>query len=348
MINIFNEFNDTVMYSDGVTLERKIKYLERKLDKATGDEVKKITMCIKRYKKWIVGEKKIIFELMNSHIPMYILHDLNFEYMGCRVRIDFVIITCKNYYIIECKSLYGNMSIDKFGNFFRGSGSSKRAIYNPIARVDRCVKFIREYVNGKNELVGKISGNRCFDNLYHGIVVLANDGAVINGSLVARSISERIVRVDKLVEYVKEVEARSENYFLSVKEIKKYADRLLALSVYNNDFKDDGASGRSVSLEYKNDEILNKKMERLTGKLFYKVNEKDDILRDKLREYRLKKSKELNYKPYYIFNDATMYRIIDAKPKMMDDLVKIHGIGESKASLFGEDILQVVKEIDVG
>ena len=67
---------------------------------------------------------------------------------------------------------------------------------------------------------------------------------------------------------------------------------------------------------------------------------------DKLREYRLKKSRELNFKPYYIFNDATMYRIIDMKPKSIEDLVKIHGIGDKKAQLYGNDILRIISDLD--
>lgn len=348
MINIFNKFKDTVMYSAGDTLEKKIKYLERKLDTAIGDEAKKITMCIKKYKRGIIGEKKIIFELMNSHIPMYILHDLNLEYKGYRAQIDFVVITCKNYYIIECKNLYGNMSIDKVGNFYRGSGSSKRAIYNPITQVDRHIGLIREYVNDKNGLIGKIITNRYFDNLYHGIVVLANDETVLSDSLAPRSISERVIRVDRLVEYIKQVEARSDNYASSGEEIKKSADRLLALSVCKKDGDENSRSLEKFdSLECdNNDRILDNRNEGVTGKLVYKVNKDDDMLRDRLRTYRLKKSKELNYKPYYIFNDATMYRVIDAKPKTMEELIKIHGIGEVKARVYGKDILEIIKEID--
>ena len=73
MINIFNKFKDTILYSDGDTLEKKIKFLEKKLETANSLDKKKIMMGIRKYKRGLVGEKKIIFELMNSHIPMYIL-----------------------------------------------------------------------------------------------------------------------------------------------------------------------------------------------------------------------------------------------------------------------------------
>lgn len=41
-----------------------------------------------------------------------------------------------------------------------------------------------------------------------------------------------------------------------------------------------------------------------------------------------------------------MYRIIDMKPKSIEDLVKIHGIGDKKAQLYGNDILRIISDLD--
>lgn len=356
MINIFNKFKDTILYSDGDTLEKKIRFLEKKLETANSLDKKKIMMGIRKYKRGLVGEKKIIFELMNSHIPMYILHDLNLEYKGYKAQIDFVVITCKNYYIIECKNLYGNMSIDRNGNFYRVSGNNKKAIYNPVTQVDRHIGLIREYVNDKNSFFGKLIVNRVFNNIYHGIVVLVNDETVISDAMAPRNIRSRVVRADKLVEYIKNIEEHSDNYVYSGEDIKNSADRLLALSV-NEEGLDNAIDNDSVETEMITSVEFGIDDETVTsndydedvdksGKLVYEVNEKEDMLRDKLREYRLKKSRELNFKPYYIFNDATMYRIIDMKPKSIEDLVKIHGIGDKKAQLYGNDILRIISDLD--
>ena len=79
MLNIFNDtFKDTILYYSGNTLENKIKVLENKL-KNTKSKQEKLYLYeeIQKYKYGIQGENKILYELKNSHIPMYILHDIN-------------------------------------------------------------------------------------------------------------------------------------------------------------------------------------------------------------------------------------------------------------------------------
>src|SRR5690606_1543536 len=66
-----------------------------------------------------------------------------------------------------------------------------------------------------------------------------------------------------------------------------------------------------------------------------------DELREKLTSYRLKKSKELNIKPYYIFTNRTLDALIIEQPKTMEQLLKIEGIGPVKAETYGLDILNI-------
>lgn len=67
----------------------------------------------------IKGEEALMFELRNSHMPMYILHDVCFVENGLKTQIDYIVVTRKLVLIIECKNLYGNISIDSQGNFTR-------------------------------------------------------------------------------------------------------------------------------------------------------------------------------------------------------------------------------------
>ncbi|MGI6427703.1 MAG: nuclease-related domain-containing protein [Natronincolaceae bacterium] len=59
------------------------------------------------------------FELTNSGIPMYILHDIHLETDGLTAQIDYIVITRKVNFIIECKNLIGNIIADRDGNFIR-------------------------------------------------------------------------------------------------------------------------------------------------------------------------------------------------------------------------------------
>jgi len=120
MIDIFNKFNDTVLYKDGNTLQNKIKELKLKLDNCSIKEKEKIKNDIKKYEYGLKGEANIIYELMNSHIPMYILHDINIEYKGYKAQISKVGYL---YNSIEDKELH-----DRCGDILLGETAFDRAI----------------------------------------------------------------------------------------------------------------------------------------------------------------------------------------------------------------------------
>ncbi len=52
----------------------------------------------------IYGEKAVRYELENSHILMFLLHDLYLEHNGLTAQIDYLIVTRKHQFILECKT----------------------------------------------------------------------------------------------------------------------------------------------------------------------------------------------------------------------------------------------------
>jgi superfamily II DNA helicase RecQ len=68
----------------------------------------------------------------------------------------------------------------------------------------------------------------------------------------------------------------------------------------------------------------------------------EEQLIDGLKKYRLEKSKELNIKPYFIFNNEEMGDIIAKKPKNKEELLKMKGFGPVKVEKYGEDILRIL------
>lgn len=72
----------------------------------------------------------------------------------------------------------------------------------------------------------------------------------------------------------------------------------------------------------------------------------DDSLINALKEYRIAKAKELNYQPYFIFTNQQMEEIINKQPKSIAELTSISGLGEKKASQYGEDILKIINGPD--
>lgn len=67
-------------------------------------------------------------------------------------------------------------------------------------------------------------------------------------------------------------------------------------------------------------------------------------LEERLTQFRTKKARELNAKPYYIFTNKTLELLVSEKPTSMEALLKIEGIGVKKAEEFGKGIVEVIKE----
>ena len=68
----------------------------------------------------------------------------------------------------------------------------------------------------------------------------------------------------------------------------------------------------------------------------------DEKIRYKLKDYRLKVSNKDNLKPYMVFSNDTMEEVISAKPRCIDELMKIKGFGPVKCEKYGEDIISIV------
>ena len=72
------------------------------------------------------------------------------------------------------------------------------------------------------------------------------------------------------------------------------------------------------------------------------VKEEDQALFLRLKAFR-KRLAETNYIPnYFIFNDSTLIEITEKKPKDLDTLIKVHGIGPKKLKQFGEPLLKII------
>ena len=330
MLNIFNDtFKDTILYYSGNTLENKIKVLENKLKNVKSKEEKSyLYEEIQKYKYGIQGENKILYELKNSHIPMYILHDINLEYKDYKAQIDFIILTKKNYYIIECKNLYGNISIDNKGNFYRINNKNKVGIYNPITQLDRHVNIIRRYIEDRNNFIGKLIVKKIFDSMYHGMVVLANDNTVVEDKYAPKTVKNKVIRADKLIEYIKYIEKNTDSYASSEKDIISSCNNILALCK-----KEETIAEERPLLNINEDITDNNKTININN---------DDEIRTNLKKYRLNKSKELNYKPYFIFSDKTLEELINKKPKNKVELKQIEGFGDKKIEMYGIDIIKII------
>jgi ATP-dependent DNA helicase RecQ len=70
----------------------------------------------------------------------------------------------------------------------------------------------------------------------------------------------------------------------------------------------------------------------------------EDRLFQNLRALRLKLAKAQNVPPYVIFHDTTLIALAKARPRSLDDMSGIPGIGSAKLSRYGEVFLKAVNE----
>ncbi|MFO0415659.1 MAG: DNA helicase RecQ [Pseudomonadota bacterium] len=70
----------------------------------------------------------------------------------------------------------------------------------------------------------------------------------------------------------------------------------------------------------------------------------DQATFEKLREWRMKTARAKGLPAYMIFSDATLQSIAARKPVSLSDLQSVSGIGEKKLSLYGDEVLGVLRE----
>ena len=69
----------------------------------------------------------------------------------------------------------------------------------------------------------------------------------------------------------------------------------------------------------------------------------DRELFDVLRDVRLQLARERAVPPYVIFHDTTLRDMVERRPKTIDDLYEIYGVGAKKAADFGDAFLDAIR-----
>ena len=69
----------------------------------------------------------------------------------------------------------------------------------------------------------------------------------------------------------------------------------------------------------------------------------DQSLFDALRDVRLRLARERGVPPYVIFHDTTLKEMVQQRPKTVDDLYEIYGVGTKKAADFGDAFLDAIR-----
>lgn len=324
-------------------------------DKATGEVKQKIEKQLNLAKYGEVGENNIAFELSNSGMDMYILHDICLEINGLSAQIDYIVVTRQHIYVIECKNLIGNIEIDSTGAFIRTyelSGKRiKEGIYSPITQNQRHLQVLKEVRKAaKTNFISKMLFEKSFDALYLPIVVLANPKTYLNAKYARKDIKDKVLRADQLVAYIEKTDAKEaqKSKGISTEEMRELAEFFLS---NNKADRSDYAQKyeellTEVEIDGSESDNIKKEREEEEKEKPQQANFKDNVDRNemvrKLKAFRLEQSRKENVKPYYIFKDAQMNDLIDKMPKNKEELLQIQGFGSVKVEKYGDAILTIL------
>ena len=326
--NIFN-FNDTIFLKESNTLENKLEALDRLVKEyPENEELKKELFIVK---KGFAGEQEIKYQLSKANIGMYVIQDLNIEYEDLKAQIDFVVVTRAFCYFIECKNLIGNILINDQGDFIReymfDNKKVRKGMYSPVRQVEAQRDVFKKIWNtklSKNSIINNIKrllSEKNFKEIHRTLVVASNRETIINTKYAPKDIKNMIVRSDSLINRIQnDLKNSSTDLWGSKKETERWANAFLNINVDNN---------TDYYNYYKN--------------LYIKEDNKDDILRDKLIEFRTSRQKEMNIPAYYVFNNEELDTIIINKPRTIDELYKL--LPPIKVKTHGKIIIDIIKSV---
>ena len=360
-MGILNKMCEPVVLKESSSAQEQLQQLEYYQILAPKSVIPLIERDKALIKYGINGEEAIMYELINSHIPMYIIHDIFFEYNGLKAQIDYLLITRKLIIVLESKNLYGNISVDSSGNFVRKSGSGKtfsqEGIYSPITQNERHLALIKDMRKASLDFISKIAFENNFNKNYKSLVVMANPKTVIDYRYAPRDIKEQIVKVDGLTRKINTLISQSTMFDMSDNQMMGLAQ--FFLSQHRQNPVDYTAKYQEkINISSKNEE---EKSQKNIQKIEYKSynntssgNASASIKRSSnngieespiykaLRQYRYEKSKAENIKPYIICKNDELVEIINFMPQTPEQLYFIGGFSEDKINKYGNDIIAIL------
>lgn len=289
------------------------------------------------------GEKEIEFELKNSNIGMYVLHDINMKYEDLTAQIDYIVITPASMYFIECKNLVGNIRVNSRGEFIREYIYNKRkvkeGIYSPIRQAERHIEIFKKIWNSKNtKLINKLQ-MRNFDKWCKYIVVMTNPKSILDIKSAPKEIKNKIIRSDNLVKYLQnDVNNTDKDMRYTEKEMKDNA-----IGIMNN-------YNESIDRDYEQE--LRKWLQQNSILLENSLNKIDDsrkdniaeLLKKELKDFRRITSREKNIPAYYIFNNDELEKLVKYKPKNIKELKNLKILSDIKIKVHGKKIVEIMNK----
>lgn len=319
-------FKDAIFYKENSDLQDRYDALKKLNEEYPNNE--ELMSAMYFIKKGFEGENEIAYQLKKSNIGMYVLRDVKVKYEDLTAQIDYVIITPVFIYYVECKNLVGNITVDEKGDFIReytiNGKKIKKGIYSPLRQVEAQREVIKKIWNSKKSMFGKLLASNNFENYRRVLVVVANQDTILNTNRAPKDMKYKVLRADSLIRQIEyDINHRNKeiDFFDSKKAMEERAKTYLELSI-----KED-----INYYEYYKNKFCNN-------------IQTNDNLKDRLIEFRTKRSSEMNIPAYYVFTNEELDKLIEIRPKTIEELINFNILPAIKVKTHGEKIISIINE----
>ena len=315
-------FKDTVFYKENSDLQSKYDALKKLNGEYPNNEELLSELFV--VKKGLDGENEIAYQLKKAHIGMYVLRDIKVKHEDLTAQIDYVIITPVYTYYVECKNLVGNITVTDKGDFIReftiNGRKIKKGMYSPLRQVEAQREVIRKIWESNSSAIKKFFASKNFDYYRRVLVVAANQDTILNTNRAPKEMKYKILRADALVRQIEyDLDHRgNDEYLESKKSMEEMAQSYVDLSSkeeinYYDYYKEKYCNDVSAPI--------------------------NDDLKDRLIELRKTRSNEMNIPAYYVFTNEELDKLVELRPKTIEELKNANVLTPIKIKTHGEKII---------
>ena len=295
------------------------------------------------YKIGEIGENKVLDELKYSFYPMHIFKDISINIGEFQCQIDFVILTKKAMYLIECKNTKFNVKIDKTGSFYLINEGKKNRTFSVLNQIER-QKMILEQLDLGVEI-----------KEMHPIVVYANEetGIEIEDKDALRGID--VINLDRLNSLIREKEKDLKEIYTE-EEIEKIKNSLINPDIKNNDYiEEDTVKWEEYELRLLLEKNINEKkaLEKIAEKNVLK-NVKSEFngskisiaeFKDVLKKYLERKSEKLGVSSSSLMTEVMRDEILEKMPTTVNQLSKLLVSNSIYFHKISNDLLAMINNV---
>ena len=326
------------------TLNKNIRELmDKKKNESSALKINDIDHRILLFKIGEIGENKVLDELKYSFYPMYILNDIEINIGEFHCQIDFIIITKKSMYLIECKNTKFNVKIDASGSFFLLTEGKKSRTFSVLNQIER-QKMILEQLDFGVDIIN-----------VHPIVVYANEetGIEIEDQTKLRGID--VINLDCLNSLIREKEKDLKEIY-SEEEIEKIKNKLMNPELKDTNYVeenfmkwDEFELRRQLEKNINEKKALEKIVEKNLIKNVTTLKNESKISHDEfenvLERYLIKKSEKLGVTSSSLMTEVMRDEILEKMPTTVNQLSKLLVSNSIYFHKISNDLLAMINNV---